>query len=237
MTYVCSMIAIAQLLPQIPQTNVSLLCRRYTCNTETFLPWPLCHEAFVQYTAARTCISSKRTSRSRQNGPQFTDAIFKLFFVEFLSKFHWMVQSITVVRPALVQVMAWCRTFDKPLSQCSHSSYLTYAYICVTRPRWVNIWTCWFQLKTKKVTSVCRAGSKFKRPFLIWLHMTALIHHIQSSAVITRYDIVRYYINNHRKWGRISIRCWIYTRHVIPRPNGWAMECLLWIFVRKLTAF
>ena len=27
----------------------------------------------------------------------------------------------------------------------------------------------------------------------------------------------------------------IFTRHPIPHPNGWAMGCLLWIFVRKLT--
>ena len=59
---------------------------------------------------------------------------------------------------------------------------------------------------------------------------------IQSSAVITRSNIVRYNINNYRNWCRISIRCWDYKRHPIPRPNGRAMGCLLWIFVRKLTA-
>ena len=59
---------------------------------------------------------------------------------------------------------------------------------------------------------------------------------IQSSAVITRSNFVRYFINNYRTWCRISIRCWIHKRHTIPRPNGRAMGCLLWIFVRKLTA-
>ena len=33
---------------------------------------------------------------------------------------------------------------------------------------------------------------------------------VQSSAVITRIDIIRYYINNYRNWCRISIRCWIH---------------------------
>ena len=33
-------------------------------------------------------------------------------------------------------------------------------------------------------------------------------------------NIVRYYINNYRNWGRISIRCWIHKRHPIPRPDG-----------------
>ena len=40
---------------------------------------------------------------------------------------------------------------------------------------------------------------------------------IQSSVVITRSNIVKYYIHNYRTWGRISIRCWI--------PNGRAMGC------------
>ena len=43
---------------------------------------------------------------------------------------------------------------------------------------------------------------------------------IQMTAVIRRSIIVRYYINNYRNWGRISIRCWIHKRHPMPRPNG-----------------
>ena len=46
---------------------------------------------------------------------------------------------------------------------------------------------------------------------------------------------VRYYINNYRKYGRISTKCWIRKRHPINRPNGWAMGCLLWILLRRLT--
>ena len=61
-------------------------------------------------------------------------------------------------------------------------------------------------------------------------------NYIQSSAVITRSSIVRYHINNFSNWVRTSIRCWIHKRRPIPRPNGLAMGCLLWIFVRKLTA-
>ena len=35
---------------------------------------------------------------------------------------------------------------------------------------------------------------------------------------------------------RIQIRGWTHKIHSIPRPNGWAMGCLLWGFMRKLTA-
>ena len=54
---------------------------------------------------------------------------------------------------------------------------------------------------------------------------------LQSSAGLTRSSIVRYNINNYRNWGRISVRCWIHKRHPIPRPNGRAMGCILWLSV------
>ena len=53
--------------------------------------------------------------------------------------------------PALVQIMAWCRPGDKPLSESMMVSLPT--HICVTRPQWVKnkaqtmnkfIWTCWW---------------------------------------------------------------------------------------------
>ena len=37
---------------------------------------------------------------------------------------------------ALVQIMAWCRPSDKPLSEPTMNSFLT--HICVTRPQWVH---------------------------------------------------------------------------------------------------
>ena len=39
--------------------------------------------------------------------------------------------------PALVQIMAWCRPGDKPLSESMMVSLLT--HICVTRPQWVKL--------------------------------------------------------------------------------------------------
>ena len=59
---------------------------------------------------------------------------------------------------------------------------------------------------------------------------------IQSSAVITRSNIVSYCINNCSNSGRISIKCLIHKRHPIPRPNGRVMGCHLWTFFRKFTA-
>ena len=67
-------------------------------------------------------------------------------------------------------------------------------------------------------------------------HYWGFFFGIQSSAAITRCNIVKYCIINCRKWGRISITCWIHKRHPIARPNGRAMGCLLLIFFRKLAA-
>ena len=35
-------------------------------------------------------------------------------------------------------------------------------------------------------------------------------------------------------WGRISTTGWSHNRHPIPRPNGRAIRCLLWIFFEKI---
>ena len=50
---------------------------------------------------------------------------------------------------------------------------------------------------------------------------------IQLSAVITQSNIVQYYINNYRNWGRISVRSWIHKRH----PNLALMGELQCVFV------
>ena len=53
---------------------------------------------------------------------------------------------------------------------------------------------------------------------------------IQPSSVITRTNIAWYCTQRCRKWGRISIRLSTHKMHPIPRPNGRAMACILWIF-------
>ena len=82
------------------------------------------------------------TLRPIQNGRHFTDDIFKYIF---LNENVWILINISLksIRkcpinniPALVQIMAWHRPGDKPLSEQMMVSLLT--HICVTRPQWVN---------------------------------------------------------------------------------------------------
>ena len=83
------------------------------------------------------------TYRPRQYGRHFPDAIFRWLF---LNKNVWISINISlkfVPRgpinniPTLVQVMAWRRPGDKPLSEPMMVRLST--HICVTRPQWVNI--------------------------------------------------------------------------------------------------
>ena len=82
------------------------------------------------------------TLRPRQNGRHFADDIFKWIF---LNENVWTSIKISlkfVPRgpisniPSLVQIMAWRRSGDKPLSEPMMVKLLT--HICVTRPQWVK---------------------------------------------------------------------------------------------------
>ena len=78
----------------------------------------------------------------RRNEQHFADDIFKrIFFNENI----WISIKISLKFvpkgpikniPALVQIMAWRRSGDKPLSEPMMVSLPT--HICVTRPRWVK---------------------------------------------------------------------------------------------------
>ena len=85
------------------------------------------------------------TSRPRQNGRHFPDDIFKLIF---FNENVWISINISpkfVPKApinniqALVQIMAWRRPGDKPLSEPMMVRLST--HICVTRPQWVNCYS------------------------------------------------------------------------------------------------
>ena len=82
------------------------------------------------------------TLRPRQNGRRFADEIFKWIF---LNENVWILINISLKFvpqgsinniPALVQIMAWRRPGDKPLSRPIMFRLPT--HIFVTRPQWVN---------------------------------------------------------------------------------------------------
>ena len=97
-----------------------------------------------------TNLCELNTLSPRQNGRRFEDDVFKCIF---LNENVWISLKISLKFvpkdpinniPALVQILAWRRSGDKPLSEPMMVSLLT--HICVTRPQWVK-----HKIKKKKL--------------------------------------------------------------------------------------
>ena len=86
--------------------------------------------------------SDLNTLRQRQNGRNFADDTFKRIFVNENARISIKISLKFVAKgpinniPVLVQIMAWRRPGDKPLSQPMVLFVPT--HICVTRPQWVK---------------------------------------------------------------------------------------------------
>ena len=110
-------------------------------------------------------LCSINTLRPRQNGHHFPDDIFKCIF---LNENVWISNKISLKFvpkgpinniPALVQIMAWRRPGDKPLSEPMVVWLPT--HICVTLPQWVNVGNtrkiqCWLISLWTKWPPFCR---------------------------------------------------------------------------------
>ena len=84
-----------------------------------------------------TANGSIDTLRPRQNGRRFADDTYERFFLNENARISIKISLKFVPKgpinnnPALVQIMAWRRSGDKPLSEPMMASLLT--HICVTR--------------------------------------------------------------------------------------------------------
>ena len=82
------------------------------------------------------------TLRPRPNGRRFADDTFKRIFfnenvrISIKISLNFVPKGPINNNPALVQIMAWRRLGDKPLSEPMMVSLLT--HICVARPQWVK---------------------------------------------------------------------------------------------------
>ena len=87
------------------------------------------------------------TLRPRQNGRYIADDIFKRVFmnenvrISINISLKFVPKGLINNIPALVQIMAWRRPGDKPLSEPMLVSLST--HICVTRPQWVKMIMRW----------------------------------------------------------------------------------------------
>ena len=82
------------------------------------------------------------TLRPKQNGRYCPDDVFKCILLNENNRISIKISVKSVSEgpisnsPALVQIMAWGRSGDKPLSEPMIASLLT--HICVTGTQWVN---------------------------------------------------------------------------------------------------
>ena len=91
-----------------------------------------------------TCRDQVNTLRPRQNGAHFPDDILKWISWIKIYEFRLKISLLKFVPrgsinniPTLVQIMAWRRPGDKPLSEPMVARLLM--HICVTWPQWVNL--------------------------------------------------------------------------------------------------
>ena len=84
------------------------------------------------------------TLRPRQNGRRFADDTFKRIFlnenviISIKISLKFVPKAPIYNNPSLVQIMAWSRSGDKPLSEPMMVCLLT--HICITRPQWVKVY-------------------------------------------------------------------------------------------------
>ena len=128
-------IGIQQLMLQEYELLETLWCCPFSCKILALDSWYLPNEGKIWGIFFNSL-------RPIQNGRHFPNDIFKwIFFNENIWIFikismKFVPKGLINNIPALVQIMAWRRPGDKPLSEPMMISLLTHK--CVTPPQWVN---------------------------------------------------------------------------------------------------
>ena len=136
----------------------------------------------------------------RENLRHFADDIFKCIF---LNENSWISIRISLKFvsmdeinniPALLQIMAWRRLGDKPLSESMRVSLLT--HICVTRTISVNTASPPPPQKKKKKNHIGVIITSQKTPHcsLFWLMAVTVAIYVVSYHIGQRYNGTRLYI-------------------------------------------
>ena len=132
-----------RLLATCPIRQVMLLFYLYPNVNQSFWDgWTGLVEIWVAFTAVNNCLTSVNSLRPRQNGRHFADDTFKRIFlnenvgISIKISLKFVPKGPISNIPALVQIMAWRRPGDKPLTEPMVVRLLT--HICVTRPQWVK---------------------------------------------------------------------------------------------------
>ena len=160
---------------------------------------------------------SLNTLRPRQNGHHFADDISKCIFLNENVRIPTKISMMFVPKgpinniPALVQIMAWCRPGNKPLSEPMMVSLTM--HICVTPPQWVNmIWT--------------HCGAK-----VVFTERSTLHHYHHYSSLLKSHDDVIIWKHFLRHWPFVR---GIHRSPVNSPHKGQWHRALIWFFDLRL---
>ena len=167
---------------------------------------------------------SINTLRPRSDGHRFTEDTFKRIFLNVNVRISIRISLKFVPKcpinnnPALVQIMAWRRSGDKPLSDPMMASLLT--HICVTRPQWVKVdgnafgfWTCVHShIKIENNTTLCMCNTHWR----IWI--SNCIHY-------EVWDEITYPFQN---FNGCSVKVCEYISSFVPQFSGHLVTYTCW---------
>ena len=147
------------------------------------------------------------TLRPRQNGRHFPAAIFKCIFcnenkgISIKTSLKFFPEGPINNSPSLVQIMAWRRQGDKPLSKPMTVKLST--HICITRPQWVNQWrwcnhNCITHQNCMHIYGVCERMilTTTRQRKYVWAKFRQSPQYVHSSYMIQCTD-GRFSKNNH----------------------------------------
>ena len=127
----------------VETVHISCLYSIVACHKKWALrPIMFCHDEPLCWSSHLWAMASSKHIEAETNEHHFADDIFNCIF---LNENVWIPIKISLKFvpkglinniPAMVQIMAWRRPGDKPLSEPMMVSLPT--HICVARPQWVN---------------------------------------------------------------------------------------------------
>ena len=172
-------------------------------------------EETASFLGTQGLVPKINTLRPRQNAQHFADDIFKrIFFNENVLisiKMSLICDTKGPINniPALVQIMAWCRSGDKPSSEPMMVSLPT--HICVTRPQWVKgllaeslVMIGWcFSMSQRWPNILLKASCK--KPFSF--SNPNLYNDYRSPSSLSHHDIRRHWVCRIQKDVTASCQC------------------------------
>ena len=152
--------------------------------------------------------------RPKQNGRHFADDIF-IYIIFSWNEIVWIPIRISLKFvpmcpinniPALVQIMAWRRPGDRPLSEAMMIRLMT--HICVTRPQWC----------LHKMTTISQ--TKFSNTFFVWKLFYLYENFIDICSLVSSWQYGTIGSDNGLTPKRRQFRIWTNNGVVYWRKNA-----------------